>query len=69
MIMEDEQLDMSEDWLVAGVLGSQMARFEAHLRCPICARFLETAMGAECGGVQEGTERDGNGKREKRTTK
>jgi hypothetical protein len=69
MIMEDEQLDMSEDWLVAGALGSQMARFEAHLRCPICARFLETAMVAECGWVQEGTGRVGKGEKERGTTK
>ena len=57
-MMDDEQLDMPEDWLTAGTaaggLGAQMARFEAHLRCPICARFLETAMAAECGCVAGG---------------
>ena len=65
-MMDDEQLDMPEDWLTAGAapggLGAQMARFEAHLRCPICARFLETAMAAECGyvpwGLGEGRGRD-----------
>jgi hypothetical protein len=70
MMMDDEQLDMPEDWLAAGAaaggLGAQMARFEAHLRCPICARFLETAMAAECGCVQGGlVGRAGRG-REKR---
>lgn len=56
--MAEGNLDMPEDWLRAGSLGAQLARFESHLRCPICAKFLETAMAAECGYVQEEQERE-----------